>query len=127
MHEYSTACEIFRAMLDAVSNHEVKRVISLEIELGWLNHINPEQLAFCFHALAKGSLAEKADLNITRILPDIRCECGYEGIYDAGQYSTTYELATDLCCPRCGNHGPELLSGREINVRNIRVEANENA
>lgn len=127
MHEYSTAYGIFQAMLEAVSNHEVQRVVSLEIELGLLNHINPEQLAFCFKALAKGSFAENADLNITRKLPNIRCECGYEGIFDAEQYSTPYDLAINLCCPRCGNHGPELLSGREINLRNIRVEANENA
>lgn len=121
MHEYSVAMEVYETVLDVALKNNAIRVISIDLELGELTHINPEQLSFCFEVVVKESLLEGADLNIIKTPPKIRCKCGYEGLLDTKKRHA-------LCCPKCGNPLPELTSGREINVRDIKIEVvGENA
>ncbi|ATZ61157.2 MAG: hydrogenase maturation nickel metallochaperone HypA [Methanosarcinales archaeon Met12] len=136
MHEYGVAMEVYKAVMDAASKNDAIRVISIYLELGELTHINSEQLSFCFEIIAKESLAEGADLNIMQIPPTIKCKCGYEGVLDSHnssncddtkQYRALSDLALSIVCPECENSLPGLISGREINVRDIKIEVGENA
>lgn len=126
MHEYSVAMGIYETVLDVALKNNATKVISVDLELGELTHINPVQLSFCFEAVAKGSLLERTDLNVIKVAPEIRCKCGYEGSINTEQ-QTFYDLILNLRCPKCGNPAPELTSGREINVRDIKIEVDENA
>jgi hydrogenase nickel incorporation protein HypA/HybF len=112
MHEYSVAMEVYKAVLNTALKNKATKVTSVDLELGALTIINPEQLAFCFEVVARGSLLEGADLNIIRVAPKIRCECGYEGSVNTEQQAF-YDLV--------------LISGREINVRTIKLEVDKNA
>lgn len=125
MHEYSVAMEIYEVVLKTAMKNDATKVISVDLELGELTHINPEQLVFCLESIAKGSLMEDATLNLIGIPPKVKCKCGYEGVLDAKRYHTISDLAFNLSCPRCGNPVPELTSGKEINVRNIKIELDE--
>lgn len=127
MHEYGVAMEVYKAVMDAASKNDATRVLSIDLELGELAHINSEQLCFCFEVIAKESLAEGADLNIIKTPLKIRCKCGYEGTLNTKKRHTLHDLAHVLCCPKCKNTLPELTSGREINVRDIKIEVKENA
>ncbi len=120
MHEYGVAMGVYEAVMDAASKNDATRVISIDLELGELTHINPEQLSFCFEVVVKESLLEGANLNIIKTPPKIKCKCGYGGVLEMGKRHI-------LCCPKCGNPLPELVSGREINVRDIKIEVEENA
>ncbi|MCD5409559.1 MAG: hydrogenase maturation nickel metallochaperone HypA [Methanocellales archaeon] len=136
MHEYGVAMEVYEAVMDVASKNDATRVISIDLELGELAHINSEQLCFCFEIIAKESLAEGADLNIISIPPTIKCKCGYEGVFDSHSSSNSddtkqcralSDLALNMPCPECENSMPVLISGREINVRDIKIEVEENA
>ncbi|MDI6903226.1 MAG: hydrogenase maturation nickel metallochaperone HypA [Methanocellales archaeon] len=125
MHEYSVAMEIYEVVLKTAMKNDATKVISVDLELGELTHINPEQLVFCLESIAKGSLMEDATLNLIGIPPKVKCKCGYEGVLDAKRYHTISDLAFNLSCPGCGNPVPKLTSGKEINVRNIKIELDE--
>ena len=127
MHELSVAVDVCRAVIEAASKNHASSVKSVELELGECTMINQEQLSFCFKVAAEGTLAEGAELNIVNVPPAIRCECGYRGTVNTDQHHIPYELAFDLRCPKCGNCAAELVSGREISVKNIRIEVDENA
>ncbi len=124
MHEYSVAMEIYGVVLETAINNAAKKVTSVDIELGELTHINPDQLIFCLEILAKGSLMEYAKLNIVNTPSKVKCNCGYEGVLATAtdRNPTTSDLAFNLGCPDCGNPVPNIISGKEINVRNIKIE-----
>jgi len=127
MHEYSVAMGVYETVLDVALKNNATRVISIDLELGELTLINPAQLSFCFEVVAKESLLEGADLNIIKIPPKIRCKCGYEGLLDTKKRHILHGLTHTLCCPECGDPLPKLTSGREINIRDIKIEVDENA
>ena len=125
MHEYSVATEIYEVILKTAIKNDAKKVTSVDLELGELTHINPDQLIFCLEIMAEGSLMENATLNLVKIPSKVKCKCGYEGVLDNKRYPMLSDLAFNLGCPECGNPVPNLISGKEINVRNIKIELDD--
>ncbi|MDD2666311.1 MAG: hydrogenase maturation nickel metallochaperone HypA [Methanocellales archaeon] len=125
MHEYSVAMEICEVVLETARNNAAKKVTSIDIDLGELTHINPDQLTFCLEILAKGGLMEGAKLNIVSTPSKIKCDCGYEGVLSTDRPPMISDLAFNLACPECGNPVPNIISGKGINVRNIKIELDD--
>ena len=125
MHEYSVAMEIYEVILKTAIKNDAKKVTSVDLELGELTHINPDQLIFCLEILVKGGLMEDAKINLVVIPPKVKCKCGYEGVLDNKRHPLISDLAFNLGCPGCGNPVPNLISGKEINVRNIKIELDD--
>lgn len=125
MHEYSVAMEIYEVILRTAMQNNAKKVTSVDLELGELTHINPDQLVFCLEILAKGSLMEGAKLNIVNTPSKVKCDCGYEGVLAADRHLMISDLPFNLACPECGNPVPNIISGKEINVRNIKIELDD--
>ena len=61
LHELSIACEIFEQVINSATSHRATKVKQVTLQIGRLTHNNPEQLSFCFKAIAEGSIAEDAD------------------------------------------------------------------
>ncbi|HIH37095.1 MAG TPA: hydrogenase maturation nickel metallochaperone HypA [Methanocellales archaeon] len=117
--------ELYEVVLKTAGNNSAKKVTSVDIDLGELTHINPDQLIFCLEILAKGSLMEDAKLNIVNTPSKIKCNCGYEGVLATDRPLMISDLAFNLACPECGNPVPTIISGKEINVRNIKIELDD--
>lgn len=128
MHEYSIACEIFEQVITTAEAHNALEVRHVILEMGRLAHTNPEQLSFCFKAIAEGSIAENADFIIEIIPLSLECECGYAGTVDEAQIGKSDELLSELLeyiaaleCPVCGRNA-RITGGRELIIKSIDIE-----
>ena len=112
MHELALA----EAVVDIVETEARKaggaQVRMVRLVVGALSHADPQALAFCFEAAAKGTLAEGARVDIARVPGQARCQdCGAEVSIEAWGTS----------CPCCGGHRLIVTGGEELKVSEIEV------
>lgn len=110
MHEMS----ITQGIIDICEKHaDGRRVLSLHVEIGELSSVVSEAVEFCFEACSSGTLLEGAQMNITRV-PGMGCcqDCGAET-----PLTTLFDS-----CRNCGGFRFSILSGEEMQVREIEVE-----
>lgn len=113
MHEMALAQGILEVALNTAAQHNANRIGRIKLLVGKMTHVEPESLKFCFSALASGSIAEGAEIEIT-ITPLIgHCrDCGNE-FSVSGYY---------FICPKCQSALVEIISGRELAVEHLEVE-----
>ena len=133
MHELSIACEILDQVIATATAHGASEVKHVTLQMGRLSHTNPEQLSFCFKAIAEDSIAKDADFIVEMVPPTLECECGYTGTVDEKQIRESSEFKSELLayvaamkCPICGEQA-RITGGRELIVKSIEIETeNEN-
>lgn len=113
MHEMAIAQGILDIALDNAARHEAAKVSRIKLQVGAMTEVEPEALKFCFAALAAGTAAAAAELEIETIPLVGRCrDCGRE--FAVERYC--------FLCPACGGAGIEIVSGRELRVEHLEVE-----
>ncbi len=120
MHEFSVAVEMVKSVLTELEGRDVNKVLDVVLELGDLTSINPEQLEFCFGVASKRTILEGVTLTIHQKPGVLRCKCGYEG--DPSHGCDDFPPLAYVACPDCGGGDLEILSGRELGIKNIRYE-----
>ncbi|MFQ6066167.1 MAG: hydrogenase maturation nickel metallochaperone HypA [bacterium] len=122
MHDLSASQAIVRTVLKQVKEKKVRRVLSLNLELGELTALNPEQIRFWLKELFKNTPAQGTKVYIKKILTRIKCKrCGYEGsisLNDDPFYHVYFPL---FKCPECSSASLEIKAGRECLIRRMRV------
>ena len=121
MHEFSIVEGIVKAVLKEAGVHErVVGVKEVELEIGELAFLNPEQLNFAFDVLKKDNILVDAELVIITVDAETRCRsCGYSGPLKPDAETWHYALPL-IACPECS--GPvEILKGRECTVKNVKL------
>jgi hydrogenase nickel incorporation protein HypA/HybF len=112
MHEVSLATALLDIVRAQAAAAGARRVTRLVLEIGVLSHVDPHALRFAFEAVACGSPAEGAALEIDQVAATTYCpDC---------EASVTL-LSRDACCPRCG--GATLLpqGGDEMRLKQMEV------
>lgn len=71
MHEFSIAQGILETALTEAEKNNGKRICALRVKLGRASHIEPNSLEFCLRAVAKGTIAENARVEIKSSEPGI--------------------------------------------------------
>ncbi len=112
------------AVLNAAKAHKAEKIIAINLEIGELTFLNPEQLKFAFSVLSKNTIAENAKLNIKRVQPAVKCtKCGYEGPnkYDG---PTPHLLGAHLYlkCAKCGSAEVKITAGRECTIKDLKIK-----
>lgn len=127
MHEFSAACSIVDAAVAAAKSHNVKRVTSVNVEIGEFTFLIPEQLEFNFEIASKGTIIEGASLKITTVKGRIKCQdCGY-----VGETRVDPDLPPQLAifapmkCPDCNGSSTIIVGGKEFVITNIEAEVEE--
>jgi hydrogenase nickel incorporation protein HypA/HybF len=121
MHEFSIANEIVRNVIDTAKKNNGKKVLSVQIEIGELTHLNREQVAFWVKELFKDSMAEGAKVNIKTIKARIHCmTCGYKGKIRSDREDSFQHIAVQTC-PQCNSFQFKIEKGRECFLRRIQV------
>ena len=123
MHEFSTMQMILETVLNAAKAHGAEKILEINLDIGQLTFLNPEQLRFAFSVLSNGTVAENAKLHIRRVRPRIKCpNCGYQGPikYDGPEYHLL-GVPIPLKCGKCGSAELEIKAGRECSIRGIKV------
>ncbi|MHA1271609.1 MAG: hydrogenase maturation nickel metallochaperone HypA [Candidatus Helarchaeota archaeon] len=124
MHEFGTAQAIVKTITRVGIQNGAKKITEVYLEIGDLTFLVPEQLKFSFDIAAKGTIAEGANFKITRIKAKIKCQkCGYQGDLNFESTGNLLDMEVSLTdCPKCGKKDLEIIGGRELNIKNIKVE-----
>ena len=118
MHELAIADRLLDRALAAAEEAGATRVETLSLELGTATHLVPEQVRFCIEAVAEGTPAEGAAVEIEQVPARGECDCGWAG--DLPSLAGTVAGAPDTRCPDCG-HAVSVTAGRECRLTSIDV------
>lgn len=123
MHEMSVAQHIAEAVLRAAKKEEAVRVARINLEIGELTFLNPEQVIFWLAELFKDTEAEGAEIVQKTVLAKVHCsKCGYEGPLSVKEDPLFHYSLPVFACPRCEKGSLEILEGRDCTVSFIEIE-----
>lgn len=112
MHEFGIAESLLAAVTTAADKAGAAKVLRVRLKIGPLSGVVPEALRFAFDALAAGTVAEGAALEIDEPPVVLYCnDCGREFPGSLGDYR----------CPHCGSPSGTLRGGRELDVLDMEV------
>ena len=116
MHELPITESILRVVLRHAESQNVRRVVTIRLQIGRLSDLEDEWIQRYFDYLSKETIAEGARLEIERTPVVMQCgSCGTS-------YETETGRADDIVCPDCGERGGTLLSGREYHIKEMEVQ-----
>ncbi|MBM1154846.1 hydrogenase maturation nickel metallochaperone HypA [archaeon] len=121
MHEFYVAKRLFDLAVRAALENGAQGVREVKVVIGELSLVNPEQLAFWFRELSRGTVLEGARLDVEVEEAEVSCpSCGYVGpvgLEDRPEYHLVFPT---LRCPVCGGK-VRVLKGRDCFIRSMRV------
>ena len=120
MHELSMAEAIVETVLDVAEKNDAQEIVEVTIEVGELTMLNPEQVKFLLGVLAEDTLLEGAEIIIEEVPVEIKCRsCEFTGL--ANTDGSDHYLSI-VKCPQCDERNVEILTGKECNVKTIKIE-----
>ncbi|MCX7143246.1 MAG: hydrogenase maturation nickel metallochaperone HypA [Proteobacteria bacterium] len=112
MHEMSLAEGVLQLIEDAARKQDFSKVSTVWLEIGRLAAVEVESMRFCFEAVARGSIAEGAKLEIIATAGSGRCT----------QCSASVVLSEPFgACPQCGSYQVQVTGGTEMRVKELEV------
>lgn len=111
MHESTLAKQLLAAVLERAPQHS--RVLSVR---GWLAEteaLNRDAIDFHFRALARGTVARDAELQLKLIHTEARC-CSCNTVYKPEHHLTL--------CPDCGSTEAALLGPTGLGIDSMDVD-----
>jgi hydrogenase nickel incorporation protein HypA/HybF len=109
MHELGITQNIIAIVSENAQGQKVKRVL---LEVGKLSAIMPDAIKFCFDICAKDTIVEGALLEIIEIPGMAKCR----------QCDSIIHLEKPFGICQCGSVQLELITGEELNIKEIEVE-----
>lgn len=116
MHELGIVVRVIEQVEKVALEQNVKSVTALTLEVGEVSSIVPELFRDCFEWSKKRTeLLKDCSLNLIIL----------EGISYCNACNETYKT-TEYAkkCPHCGSYDTYLITGNEINIKNIEVKIN---
>lgn len=122
MHEMSLVRNVLDIVLDACKGHPVSEVHKVRLTIGELSDVVDAYVPGLFRYLARGTVAENAEIEITRVPVRLRCKgCGEIFELDLDALRAHDERAQT--CPHCGAFkNYRMIGGSEFRVEDIEVE-----
>lgn len=115
MHELSIALSIVEIAGEEAERHGGAAVLAVHVKVGPLSGVVREALSSAYEMAREGSPVAQSRLVIEDTPLVIRCpECGAES-----QVASVYEMR----CPLCGTPTGDIISGRELEVTAMEIEA----
>ncbi|WXG40941.1 MAG: hydrogenase maturation nickel metallochaperone HypA [Candidatus Freyarchaeum deiterrae] len=130
MHELSTAVSIVETVTKVAEANKVKKVLEINVEIGQFTFINPETLKFLFKIASDNTPLKKSKLNIQLVPGKLHCnDCGYSGDAVSEEDQKKAHLLPlvgfTAKCQKCNSSNTEIIGGRELNIKNIKAEVEE--
>lgn len=115
MHELPVMERILKTVLDHAGNHQVNRIVTINLRVGELTDLLDEWMQRYFDYLSKGTLAQGAVLKIERSPVVLTCR-------DCAELLNIEKKEWDKAiCPGCGGSNLALSAGREFYIKDIEV------
>ena len=110
MHELSLTQNI----LDIALKHAgIQKILRVNLLIGQLSDEREKSIQFYWNDLAKGTLAQEAELHFQYVDAEMKClECGT--VFHPKEETTV--------CPSCQSHRLKLISGDDVKIESIDVE-----
>lgn len=113
MHEMALAESVLDLIEDCLLREGGKRIKTVRLEIGKLSAVEPEAMRFCFDAVARGTLAEGAALDIIEQEGSAWCfDCNRE-VPLAARYDP---------CAACGGLRLQVQGGTLMRVKELEIE-----
>lgn len=113
MHEMALAESVLDLVEDCIRKEGAQRVKTVRLEIGKLSAVEPEAMRFCFDAVARGTLAEGAVLDIIEQEGSAWCfDCNRE-VPLAARYDP---------CAACGGFRLQVAEGTAMRVKELEIE-----
>ena len=107
------AQSIINLALATAKKAGAQKIVRVNVVAGELRGIVPMQLTFCFSLMAENTLASEAQLGL-EITP-VRARCR--------ECEETFTVKDYLyICPKCQSRDVQIISGTELQLRDIEVE-----
>ena len=114
MHELSVCMSLLEQVTAIASERSAVSVVKIELDIGPLSGVEAELLRNAYPIAAAGTIAETADLIIHEADIVVRCsDCGAE----------TAAVPNRLVCGACGNFRTQVISGDEMILKRLEIEA----
>ena len=116
MHELGIAAIIIEITIDSIpDNLNNLPVEKLNLKVGRLSTVVPENLKFCFETLIPGTPLQGAELSIEEVPVAAKCkECNFQWIVPEPAF----------ICEKCGSGLINIISGRELDISSIEIADN---
>lgn len=116
MHEMSLTRDVVDVVVMQAQMADASRVLCVNLKIGEVHDIVDDLFVKCFAFLAKGTVAEKARIDIDRIPLTVRClDCGEVFPVDV------YNRKQSVMCPSCKSLKYTINSGNEFSIEDIEV------
>jgi len=114
MHEMGIVQSIMEIVEQQAEMHGAKKVVRISLEFGALTGVLPESIRFAFEVLSRGTVAEKAELDITIIPIKVFCvDCSRE--YTLNDFQPF--------CPGCESASVQIVQGRdEMRIATLEID-----
>ena len=127
MHEFSVMNSVVETILQKIKDYPYKKVEKVNLVIGELTFLAPEQLKFAFSILTENTPLEGAELNIKIKKAKIKClECGYEGTLKVEEDPVYHFTLPIFKCPKCKGK-IEVIEGKECEIKNVEVKEWKNS
>lgn len=113
MHEMAICESIVQVLQQQAAAQNYGRVKTVWLEIGPLAGVELEALRFSFDAVTRGTLADRAKLEIIETIGEAWCMQCAESVQVAQRYDA---------CPDCGSHQLQLTGGEELRIKELEVE-----
>lgn len=115
MHELQITERILKIVLQHAAGQRIGRIVRIHLRVGELSDLEDEWIQHYFEYLSRGTLAEQAQLAITRAPIVVRCgEC-------AASFEVPKSTLGEATCAQCGASRLQLVSGRGYFIENMEV------
>jgi hydrogenase nickel incorporation protein HypA/HybF len=113
MHEVALIENVIALVEDQRRTDSFSRVHRIRLQVGALGHAEPDCLRFCFDAVARGTIADGATLEIDMVAgqghcPACRCIVALDERFAP--------------CPLCANPEVRIIVGDELRLAELEVE-----
>lgn len=113
MHELGIVMQVIDQVEKVAKENNVKSVVKLNLEVGEVSSVVPELFTDCFEwAKKKTEFMKDTELELIIL----------EGISFCRDCKETYKTTAHAKqCPHCGGYNTYLVTGNEINIKDIQV------
>lgn len=115
MHEMSIVRRFMNIAIDTASQNHVTHVKSVVLQVGEMTDLVPHYLQKYYKIASEGTILEGSDLEVEMVPLRVSCNsCGE--VYEPMR-------TPDRLCPKCHSGECHILSGRDVTVAQLKVDA----
>ena len=124
MHEVNIARQIAEKVTSEAHEAKAKSVVAVEVELGDLSLLDPENIAMWLKQALSDGLAQNTTVDVRVVTSEIACSaCGFTGEPVLPEYHDHHLPLPAFDCPRCGSSDVSLVKEeRDCILKRIELE-----